>query len=138
MNYRDMVSGMSVLGAKSAEGAGDMVTPWIDLRGYRAAAIVAVTEGGAGAKKLKVEHATVAAGTDAANCTEDDLIHSGSVAADGKFGEATGVAARMRVGYAGSRRYVRATFNPGTGGNSLSSVVVLGGEPAFEPTADQI
>ena len=129
--------GNQTLGYWAASGGGDLPTPWVDASGYASISVIAAGTGG-GTKKVKVEFSDVDTGTDPVNAKAADYrgIGDNTVGSDGKVGAATN-SAIIDVQVIPTKRYVKATYDPGTG--SPVSFVLLRGEMAYQkPTGDQI
>jgi len=102
----------------------------IDLLGFRSAEIVVNTGAlvGAGDFGFKIQHSHTATGGDFVDAPATDLLGTPPAAA-------MTAASVYRVGYVGSRRYVRVvTIDNGGTSLAISAVAVLG-NPAIAPVA---
>lgn len=127
---KDLVSNLAVVQALApAVQAAAANGPAIDLQGFSAAMVV-VNSGaiaGAGDFGMKLQHSDTSTSGDFVDVPEDDVqgLVPATLTADGTF----------RLGYIGSKRYVRLALTKAGGTSIAAGAVVVKGLPAIAPVA---
>lgn len=137
---RDLVNNVhpvtAIAPAAAAADNTPFVSGWIDLKGFQSLTFIillgALADADATFTTL-VEHSDASDGTGAAAVGDAQLIGTEALAS-ANFGDD---GETRKIGYAGSKRYVRLTVTPaGNAGNAFVAAVALLGHPKDAPTAN--
>lgn len=137
---RDMITSINPVRAISPAAAVTDTTAFvseiIDVKGYDSLTFVILTGSLADSDATftaLVEHGDNAALSDAAAVDDKELVGTEALAS---FTFAHDDATR-KIGYVGSKRYVRLTVTPAANtGNAFVAAVALRGHPSFAPTSN--
>lgn len=127
---RDLVSNIAVRESIRPAVATDTVTGEIvDTRGFRSAAVLIATGAlaGSGNQTPKLQHSHTTTSGDFVDVEPSDL--------QGSFPEALAANSAVKVGYIGSRRYLRVVVTHNSGTSVARSAVILLGDAEQQPAA---
>lgn len=127
---KDLHSGLGVIQALApAVVAATATATAIDLQGFNSALVVVNTGAiaGSGDYTTKLQESDTTTGGDFTDVAEGDLI--------GSFPASLEADSVVKVGYRGTKRYIRTVTTKNSGTSIAAGIVVVKGDPADAPVA---
>ena len=127
---KDLHSGLGVIQALApAVVAATATATAIDLQGFNSALVVVNTGAiaGSGDYTTKLQESDTTTGGDFTDVAEGDLI--------GSFPASLEAGSVVKVGYRGTKRYIRTVTTKNSGTSIAAGIVVVKGDPADAPVA---